>query len=185
LTNAFRNFGEVPAEGSLAQPDRELLDAAPARLDLVGSLIEQSRFRAALGEAMAYARDANQYLSDQAPWALLRSDRERAATVLNVALRTVDTLKVLMTPFLPQTCQRLHGLLGYDSVIAGPLEFRSHGDQDGGSHEVLTGDYETWITGWEPSTLRAGQRLGKPAPLFRKLDSSAAEEELARMRAEA
>ena len=185
LTNAYRNFGEMPAAGELTDADRALLEAAPRRLDAVGSLIEQARFRAALAEAMAYAREANQYLSDQAPWALLSSDRERAATVLNVALRTVDTIKVLMTPFLPHTAQRLHELLGYETVLSGSLEFRRHEDEGGGSHEVLTGDYETWITGWEPSTLPAGQRLREPAPLFRKLDPAIAEAELERMAAEA
>jgi methionyl-tRNA synthetase len=185
LTSAYRNFGEVPAPGPLADADRALLDAAPARLETVGTLIESSRFRAALGEAMAFARDANQYLSEQAPWALLRSDRDRAATVLNVALRTVDTLKLLMTPFLPHTSQRLHELLGYETTLSGPLAFREHADDGGDSHTVLTGDYETWATGWHPSTLAAGQRLLEPAPLFKKLDAGLADEELERMRAEA
>ena len=47
--------------------------------------------------------EVNQYVSDQAPWALVKTDRDRAATVLNVALRAVDSLKTIFTPFLPHT----------------------------------------------------------------------------------
>jgi methionyl-tRNA synthetase len=180
LTNAHRNFGEVPEAGELTDADRALLDAAPERFERVGELIETTKLRAALGEAMAYARDANQYLSDQAPWALLDSDRDRAATILYVALRTVDSVKVLMTPFLPFSAQRLHELLGYEGWLAGPLEFREHDDEQG-AHTVLTGDYETWVGAWEPSDLAAGQQLQEPAPLFRKLDASVVDEELRRM----
>ena len=41
-------------------------------------LIERGRFRAALGEAMRLASEVNQYVSDQAPWALVKTDRDRA-----------------------------------------------------------------------------------------------------------
>jgi methionyl-tRNA synthetase len=34
---------------------------------------------------------------------------------------------------------------------------------------------------WEPSELRAGQRLREPEPLFRKLDPEIVEEELSRL----
>ena len=182
LTNAQRNFGEVPHPGRLEDADRALLEAAPDRFAQVGSLIDAARFRAALGEAMAFAREANQYLSDQAPWAILAGDRERAGTVLHVALRTVDSLKVMMTPFLPFSSQRLHELLGYEGWLAGPLEFREHADEGGGSHSVLTGDYAGWVGGWQPSSLPAGQRLREPAPLFRKLDPAIVDEEVGRMK---
>ena len=33
---------------------------------------------------------ANQYVDEQEPWALVKTDRDRAATVLFVALRAVD-----------------------------------------------------------------------------------------------
>src|SRR5205823_2391961 len=83
----------------------------------------QSRFKAALAEAMRASTLANQYVSDQAPWSTIKVDRERAATVLNVSLRCVDSLKILFTPFLPFSSQTVHELLGYDDVLAGELEF--------------------------------------------------------------
>jgi methionyl-tRNA synthetase len=170
LTNAYRNFGEVPAADSLTDADGAVLAGVEAAFDAVGELIEQSRFRAALAETMRASTLANQYISEQAPWATIKDDRERAATVLNVALRCVDALKVLFTPFLPFTSQRVHELLGYDDVLSGPLEFRDVAEPGGGTHTVLTGDYTGWRKGWGPSDLPAGQKLREPSPLFKKLD---------------
>ena len=68
---------------------------------------------------MRLAGLGNQYVAEQAPWAKLEDERERAGTILYVALRVVDSLKVLLAPFLPFSAQRLHELLGYDDVIAG------------------------------------------------------------------
>jgi methionyl-tRNA synthetase len=101
----------------------------------------------------------------------VKTDRERAATVLYVALCAVDSLKTLFTPFLPFSSQALHELLGYEGWIAGPLERRTVEEDDGSAHEILTGDYAGWVGAWEPSELPPGQTLREPQPLFRKLDA--------------
>jgi methionyl-tRNA synthetase len=181
LTNAHRQFGAVPHPGELAGVDRALLAGVDEGFETVGAHIEAARFRAALGEAMRLATTVNQYVSDQAPWALAKTEPARAATVLYVALRAVDSLKVLFTPFLPHTCQRLHELLGYEGWLAGPIEFRRVDEDEGRHHDVLTGDYAAWVGEWRPSELPPGRQLQAPEPLFRKLDGSVVEEELARM----
>ena len=130
---------------------------------------------------MRLASTVNQYVSDQAPWALVKTDRGRAATVLFVALRAVDSLKTIFTPFLPHTSQVVHELLGHDGHLAGPLEFREVEEEDGRKHEILTGDYASWVGRWEPSDLQPGQVLQEPRPLFKKLDDSVVDEELARL----
>jgi methionyl-tRNA synthetase len=169
LTNAHRNFGEVPPAGELTAADRAVLDGVAAAFETVGTLIEQARFKAALAEAMRASTLANQYISEQAPWSVIKDDRDRAATILNVALRCVDSLKVVFTPFLPFSSQAVHGLLGYDDVLAGELEFREVAE-DGQAHTVLTGDYAGWRRGWGPSSPPEGQKLREPTPLFKKLD---------------
>ncbi len=168
----------MPEPQALTGVDEALLATIAAGFDEVGSLIERGRFRAALAEAMRLSSEVNQYVSETAPWVLVKTDRERAATVLYVALRAVDSLKVIFTPFLPHTSQTLHELLGYDGWLAGPLEFRAVSEEDGRRHEVLTGDYATWTGAWQPSELAAGQRLREPAPLFTKLDETIGEDDL-------
>ena len=106
-------------------------------------------------------------------WSVLQK-RARFASEL-------DNLKILVTPFLPFTSQKLHELLGYAGYLAGPLLFREYTEADGSSHRVLTGDYETWVGAWAPSALPPGQKLQQPAPLFKKLDESVVAEELARL----
>src|SRR5207249_117568 len=124
LTAAHKNFGAVPEPGALEETDRHLLAEIESGFATVGDLIESARFKAALAEAMRLASIVNQYTSDQAPWALIETDRERAGTVLYVALRAVDNLKTIFTPFLPFSSQVLHELLGHEATIAGPLELR-------------------------------------------------------------
>jgi methionyl-tRNA synthetase len=185
LVNAHRTFGSVPERGPLTARDEGVLADAESGFGAVGGHIEQGRFRAALGEAMRVSAAVNQYLSDEAPWALVKTDRKRAATVLHVALRALDNLKIVFTPFLPHTSQRVHELLGYEGVIAGPLDFHEVVEDADHRHEVLTGDYRSWVGRWQPSELPAGQALREPTPLFRKLDEQVVDDELERMRAEA
>jgi methionyl-tRNA synthetase len=131
---------------------------------------------------MRLATLVNRYTNEQEPWALIGSDRERAGTVLYVALRAIDSLKTIFAPFLPFSSQAVHELLGYEGTIAGPLELREVGEEDD-RHEVLMGEYETWVGSWLPSELPAGQELKKPRPLFKKLDpDTVVPEELERMR---
>ncbi len=185
VQSAFKNFGVVPTPGDLTAEDEALLREVEAGFETVGSLIEAARFRQALQEVMRLAALGNQYVAEQAPWSKLDADRERAATILYVALRAVDGLKTLLTPFLPFSAQRLHTMLGYGDVIAGPLAFESV-DEGGAEHVVLTGDYASWHGRWEPSALPAGQALCEPEPLFAKLDPErVVAEELARMEAAA
>jgi methionyl-tRNA synthetase len=186
LQSAYKNFGVVPEPGELQEADRALLAEIERGFETVGDLVESARFKNALQEAMRLAGLGNQYLAEQAPWATLEADRDRAATILHVALRAIDSLKILLTPFLPFSSQRLHELLGYEGFLAGPLEFRTVVEDEGREHAVLTGEYETWTGRWEPSALPAGQTLREPRPLFTKLDAEkVVEEELARMEAAA
>ena len=107
LVSAHRNFGEVPRAGRAhRRPTRRCSTRSRRRSTTVGGLIEAARFKAALAEAMRrqLAREPVRRATRQ-PWALVKTDRDRAATVLYVALRAVDSLKTLFTPFLPFTSQ--------------------------------------------------------------------------------
>jgi methionyl-tRNA synthetase len=181
LTSAYRNFGAVPVPGALTADDEALLSSLPGRFAAVGAEIEAARFRAALTEALGFAREVNRYLNDQAPWALMEDDKDRAGTILYVALRAVDSLKTLLAPFLPFSSQALHELLGYEGYLNGPTEFEEIAE-DGETHVVLTGDYRSWVGSWTPGELPPGRPLAEPRPLFEKLDAEkVVEDELARL----
>ncbi|MBA2295054.1 MAG: methionine--tRNA ligase [Actinobacteria bacterium] len=186
LTSAYRTFGHVPAAGTLDDADRAVLAAVEAGFDSVGDLLAKARFKAALAETMRLSSQVNQYVSEQEPWAVIKADPARAGTILYVALRCIDNLKVLFTPFLPFSSQKLHELLGHEGWLAGPLEIREVTESDGSRHEVLGGDYAVWVGRWQPSALRAGQVLNDPQPLYAKLDpETVIPDELARLEARA
>jgi methionyl-tRNA synthetase len=181
LTNAYRNFGQVPEPGELTAADGATMTAVAEGVETVGSFVEEGKFKSALAEAMRLSSIGNQYVDHQAPWAVIKADRERAGTILFVALWVVNSLKVIFTPFLPFSSQKLHELLGYEGWLAGPLEFREIAEEGGKKHAVLTGDYSSWVGSWEASDLPAGQKIREPAPLFRKLDPGIVDEELQRL----
>jgi methionyl-tRNA synthetase len=164
LVNAHRNFGAVPEPGDLEDRDNALLREIEGALPFVAQQIEQAHFQNALKYAMEMARRVNVYLGTEQPWHVIKTDRARAGTVLFVALRCVDNLKTMLTPFLPFSSQRLHGMLGYDDVIAPQPEV-----QDVGTHRVITGSYDSEDR-WVPSRLEAGRNLPAPEPLFKRLD---------------
>jgi methionyl-tRNA synthetase len=113
---------------------------------------------------------------------LVKNDKERAAAVIYTGLRVIDTLKVLFSPFLPHSSQQLHELLGYQTLLAPQPRIEDAPDKDGGSRQVLSGDYTPQVQ-WAPSQLPVGQTLQAPVPLFRKLEETVVDEELVRLRA--
>ena len=183
LSMAHRQYGAVPEPGELQGSDSDLLGAIEAGFASVGELIEKASFKAAIIEAMRLADLANRYISEEEPWRLIKEDEGRAATVMYTLLRVLDCLKVIFAPVLPFSSQRLHEMLGYSGSLAGELRFDEVVEDEGHAHRVLTGDYSGRVGAWGPSALPVGQPLGKPQPLFKKLDDAMVEEELARLEA--
>ena len=181
LVNAYRNFGSVPEPGQLTERDQRLVAEVEAGFGTVGELLGTARFKGAITEVLRLAALVNQYLGEEQPWHRIKEDRTRAATTLFVAIRCVDSLKILVTPFLPFSSQRLHEMLGYEDVIAPQPVVRSYEEEGGVSHNVLGNTYDE-TPRWKPSEIPPGRPLADPKALFKKLDESVIEEELDRMR---
>jgi methionyl-tRNA synthetase len=181
LSFAYKQFeGCIPQPGDLDDMDQDILARAENGFQSVGELIKAVRLKAALEEAMSIARAANVYLDQKAPWFQIKEDRAAAATTVYVILRTIDNLKVLFSPFLPFTSQRLHQILGNQGQLFG-RQYTQTFEESERSHTALCYDSSQAIGRWEPSQLPVGQKLQRPSPLFRKLDEDIAEEELARL----
>jgi methionyl-tRNA synthetase len=146
----------------------------------VGELLSSLKLRAALSESMRLASEANKYLDVQAPWFEIKSDKYQAAKTIYTALRVIDSLKVLLAPFIPFSSEKLNTYLGYDTSLFGEQFAESISDTLG-DHTVLRYISDNASGTWGPSQLTPGQVIHKPAPLFKKLDESIIEEELARM----
>ncbi|WP_047868992.1 methionine--tRNA ligase [Nocardiopsis sp. RV163] len=186
ISMAAKNLGEIPAAGELTDEDRRVLEDSRAAFARVGGRLERSQFKAGLQEAMRTVAEANKYISDQAPWALKKTDPERMATVLHVALQLVQDANTLLTPYLPESANKVYAMLGGTGTWTGMPRIDAGRDTIGGSEEeveypVITGDYADNEARWESRPIAVGTPLGRPEPLFAKLDQSVVDEELARL----
>jgi methionyl-tRNA synthetase len=181
LKFAYKHWdGVVPDPGTLGPEDEKLLAMVEGGFESVGKLLDAVKLRAALGEAMRLAREVNVYL-DQAPWfGVIKEDKATAAKTVYTALQALDHLKTMLAPFLPFTMQQLHEMLGYEGQLFGDQQIVSY-DEETRSHEALVYDGSKAIGRWEPVSLEPGQKLQKPKPLYKKLDESVIEAELARL----
>ncbi|MFB6726430.1 methionine--tRNA ligase [Kribbella sp. NPDC056345] len=174
-----RTFGAIPVAGSLTVADQDLLAKSNQAFGAVGELLRQHRVKQALGTAMGNAADANQYLSQQAPWK--ESDLDRRGTILHVAAQVVADTNRLLAPFLPHSTQQVHSALGGTGTFAPSPEIREVDDLDGGpAYPIITGDY-TDQPRWASVPITPGTPVAKPAPIFTKLGPEVVEEELSRL----
>jgi methionyl-tRNA synthetase len=95
--------GHVPDidESTLRPADKDLIAAIENGFEAVGSEFEAVRLRAALSEAMRMATTVNVYLDENAPWKAIKTDKDAAALTVFTALKAIDSLMVLFSPFLP------------------------------------------------------------------------------------
>jgi methionyl-tRNA synthetase len=179
---AARNIGSIPAPGPLTDADAAILSRSRDSFRVVGESLSRSRFKAAITETMRTVGEANKYLSDQAPWKLRESDPGRMATIMHVALQLVDDGKTLLTPFLPESSQKVAAMLGAQGAWSGMPRIEQVTQDGGPDYPVITGDYAP-AARWGSAPIAPGTPLAAPEPLFAKIDPKVAEEELARLAA--
>jgi methionyl-tRNA synthetase len=186
VSMAAKNFGRIPDAVQVSDADRALLASVRATFGTVGDLLEKSRQKAAMTEAMRAVADANRYLSDQAPWKL-KEDPVRQGTVLHTALQAVRDLNAILTPFLPHAAQQVHETLGGSGTWSPMPQIHEVAERGNEDYPVLMGDYASARDAgatWQSSPIESGTPLAPPTPIFVKLDPSTAEEEVARLAAE-
>ena len=151
--------GKVPPLGHLTEVDEEMLREVatiPAALD---DQLEHFHFREALKTAMQLARIGNKYLADTEPWKVIKSDPDRVATILHLALQLVGNLSIAFAPFTPFSTRRLLAML---QVEEGGFAFSRFGATD---------------------LLPEGHQLGTPELLFEKIEDEVIQAQLDKLAA--
>lgn len=151
--------GKVPPLGHLTEIDEEMLRevaAIPAELD---DQLEHFHFREALKTAMQLARIGNKYLADTEPWKVIKSDPDRVATILHLALQLVGNLTIAFAPFTPFSTRRLLAML---QVGEEGFAFSRFGATD---------------------LLPEGHQLGTPELLFEKIEDDVIQVQLDKLAA--
>ncbi|MCA9934020.1 MAG: class I tRNA ligase family protein, partial [Anaerolineales bacterium] len=172
--------GEVPNPGELTAKDQALLDTIDAAFDSVAQLYDACKFRAVVQENLRLSSLVNQYLEETSPWTTAKTDMQATARSLYTALQAINGLKVLWAPILPHTSQQLHELLGEAGTLFGQQKVETY-QESTRSHVGLTYDGTSAVGIWLRGEVPVGRQLPKPKPLFKKLEPSVADEELARL----
>lgn len=107
---------KVPQLNELTDYDKETLKEFADVKEVVGSYLENYRFRDALKEAMNLARIGNKYLADTEPWKLAKTDMTRVETILNISLQITANLSIAFEPFLPFSVKRIRQFINMDNL---------------------------------------------------------------------
>jgi methionyl-tRNA synthetase len=113
--------GAVPEPGDPREElDRRLEETAARTVGTYLGAMDRFAFHEALEAVDAIVRQANGYLVETAPWVLAKDDARRArlATVLWSAAESLRVLAVLLSPFMPDACERLWAQLGVVEPLA-------------------------------------------------------------------
>ncbi len=124
--------GIIPQASALSSNDEAVLSEMSEVPGLIEESLEKFRFREALGRMMSLARLGNKYLADEEPWKAIKTNPERAATVLYVAAQICGQLAQMMEPFMPFTADKLRNSLGQTQLSwkeCKKKEFLAAGDQ--------------------------------------------------------
>ncbi len=144
LTFVTSHFdSKIPEPHGFDAKDEEIKKTVESAPSKIASLLDQFELRGGLGAIIEIARAGNQYLSEREPWHLIKTDKARTATTLYLATQLVRSIGILITPFLPETAQRIQEQLNLDKG-------------------------KDW---WDAGNLglKPGHKIGKPTPLFHKI----------------
>lgn len=147
--------GAVPQKGTLDTEEVEYLEQIVKQREAICEALENYRFRDALKEYMQLARLGNKYLADREPWKVIKSDKERVASIVYVSLQLAAALSVLGRPFLPFAAKKMAQMLQLP--------------------EIHWADLSTEL-------LPSGHKLGKAELLFERIEDAAIEAQIERLR---
>ncbi len=148
--------GTLPVEREAEALDDELMATATALRGKYELEMEKFQFQNALDEIFKVIERANKYIDETAPWVLGKDEgkRVRLATVLYNLLETIRICTVLLTPFMPATCENIFTKLGACDAC------------------------RTWDSAAVWGTLPADASVSKGENLFPRIDSEKAMAEL-------
>ena len=108
-------FGGTLPRRDVAEPvDDELKAMAGALRGRYEAQMEKFQFQNGLEEIFRVIARANKYIDETAPWVLAKDEanRDRLATVMYNLLETVRICTVLLTPFMPESCEKIFSRIG-------------------------------------------------------------------------
>ncbi|WP_308856266.1 methionine--tRNA ligase [uncultured Oscillibacter sp.] len=100
--------------------DTELVSMAKALRNAYEAQMEAYAPHKALDEIFKVIQRANKYIDECAPWVLakdMEANGARLAHVLYNLLETARICGILLSPFMPESCEKLFGQIGADETV--------------------------------------------------------------------
>ncbi len=122
--------GKLPTDRKAEEIDSELMSMTDALRGLYEGHMEEFAFQSALAEIMKLISRANKYIDETAPWVLGKDEAQfpRLASVLYNLLEAIRVAGILLTPFMPDSCEKIRQQVGatpelytYDMAVFGKL----------------------------------------------------------------
>ena len=106
--------GTLPTERENSDADCDLKTMASTLRDRYQAEMEHFQFQNALEQIFKTIQRANKYIDENAPWTLAKdpANRARLATVMYNLLETIRICAVLLTPFIPDSAEKIFDQIG-------------------------------------------------------------------------
>ena len=106
--------GTLPAERESSDADDDLKQMVSTLRDRYEAEMEHFQFQNALEQVFKTIQRANKYIDENAPWTLAKdpANRARLATVMYNLLETVRICAMLLTPFIPDSAEKIFDQIG-------------------------------------------------------------------------
>jgi methionyl-tRNA synthetase len=121
-TNMMKQYfeGKVPEPPERAGSDGEMRRSSEKARDAYFRAMDCLEIHNGISEIFAVVRDANRYIEENAPWALVKKPdgAKVAASVLFDVCEVLRSTAVLLFPFMPSKSQEIWRVLGIDGQIA-------------------------------------------------------------------
>ena len=111
--------GTLPAEQTADALDDELVSMASALRDKYDGIMESYAFQDGLIEIFKVVSRANKYIDETAPWVLAKDEanKPRLARVMYNLLETIRICGILLTPYMPDSAEKIRERIGADASI--------------------------------------------------------------------
>ena len=109
--------GLVPTPNGLNNSDIEIAKRGDELLIKIDSMISEMHLNDAIEEIMQFIRSVNKYLEENAPWKLVKENKDAAGNILYTAAEAVRLGATLLSPIMPNRTSILLNALnveGYD-----------------------------------------------------------------------
>ena len=147
ITFTIQHFeGKIPERGQLSSIEKDLFVNIEENIKSYFEAMDNFKIKDATNISVNIARLGNQYFSSVEPWHLIKKDKDRTGTVLNLSAKISEIISILLWPIMPNASEKIWSALGFKGK-----------PKDAGIESI------------DLNKLNTGQKIKKTKPIFYKV----------------